>query len=90
VSSEGDDRKEQTMVRMLLWWGLAIVAGWFLLPASLESLSVALGGLAAEWRVPPLPPSDALKLVGGVALLVAMWRWTTPKSARGRSVHRRR
>ena len=65
--------------------GLAIVVGWFLLPASLESLSVALGGLAAELKVLPLPSGDVLKLVGGVALLVAMWRWTTPRSARGRS-----
>jgi hypothetical protein len=78
------------MTRMLLWWGVAVVAGWFLLPASLESLSAAVGGLAAELRVPPLPSSDVLKLVGGVALLVAMWCWTTPRSARGRRGHRRR
>jgi hypothetical protein len=90
VSSEGDDRKERTMKKMLLWWSLAAVVGWILLPASLESLSVALGGLAADLRVPPLPPGDALKLVGGVALLAAMWRWTTPGSMRGRGLHRRR
>jgi hypothetical protein len=82
VSSEGDDGKERTMARMLLWWGLAVVVGWFLLPASLESLSVAVGGLAAELKVLPLPSSDVLKLVGGVALLVAMWHWTTPESVR--------
>jgi len=57
VSSEGDDRKEQTMARMLFWWGLAAVVGWFLLPASLESLSVALGGLAAELKVLPYRPA---------------------------------
>jgi hypothetical protein len=78
------------MTRMLLWWGVAIVAGWFLLPASVESLNLALRGLAAESMVQPLPPSDVLKLVGGVALLVAMWHWTTPRSARGRSSFRRR
>lgn len=78
------------MTRMLLWWGLAAVVGWFLVPASLESLSVALGGLAAELSVPPLPSSDVLKLVGGVAVLVAMWCWTTPKSVRGRRYHRSR
>jgi len=78
------------MARMLMWWGLAVVAGWFLLPASLESLSATVGGLAAELRAQPLPSSDVLKLVGGVALLVAMWCRTTPKSARGRSLHRRR
>jgi hypothetical protein len=71
------------MARLLMWWGLAIVAGWFLLPASLEGLSVALGGLAAELGALPLPSGDALKLVSGVAILVAMWRWTTPRSARG-------
>jgi hypothetical protein len=70
------------MTRMLLWWGVAVVVGWFLLPASLESLSVALGGLAAEVRVLPLPVGDMLSLVGGVALLAAMWRWTTPESVR--------
>jgi hypothetical protein len=90
VSSEGDDRKEMTMARMLFWWGLAVVVGWFLLPASLESLSMALGGLTAELRALPLPSSDVLKLMGGVALLAAMWRWTMPRSARGRSGHRRR
>jgi len=90
VSSENDERREQTMAKMLLWWGLAVVAGWFLLPASLESLSAAVGGLAAELRAQPLPSSDVLKLVGGVALLVAMWRWTTPRSAKGRSFYRRR
>ena len=90
VSSEGDDGKERTMGRMLMWWGLAVVVGWFLLPASLESLSEALGGLAADLKVLPLPPGDVPKLVGGVALLVAMWRLTTPRSARGRSGHRRR
>jgi hypothetical protein len=89
VSSE-DEREEQTMIRMLFWWGLAIVVGWFLLPASLESLSAAVGGVAAELRASPLPSSDVPKLVGGVVLLVAMWRWTTPRSARGRSLHRRR
>jgi hypothetical protein len=71
------------MRRMLLWCGLAVVVGLFLLPASLDSLSLVLGGLAAELKVPPLPPGDVPKLVGGVALLVAMWRWTTPRSARG-------
>jgi hypothetical protein len=78
------------MIRMLLWWGVAVVVGWYLLPASLESLSEALGGLAAELKVLPLPPGDALKLVGGVALLATMWRWTTPRSASGRSGYRRR
>jgi hypothetical protein len=78
------------MSRMLLWWGVAVVVGWFLLPASLESLSEALGGLAAELKVPPLPPGDVVKLVSGVALLVAMWRWTTPRYARDRSGRRRR
>jgi len=78
------------MKGMLLWLGVAIVVGWFLLPASLESLSAAVGGLAAELRAQPLPSSDVLKLVGGVALLVAMWRWTTPRSMRGRSGYRRR
>jgi hypothetical protein len=78
------------MTRMLFWCGLAVVVGWFLLPASLESLSVALGGLAAELKVLPLPVGDALKLVGGVALLATMWRWTTPRSVRGRSGYRRR
>jgi len=66
------------------------VAGWFLLPASLDSLSLVLGGLAAELKVQPLPPGDVLKLVGGAALLAAMWRWTTPRSTRGRCLHRRR
>jgi hypothetical protein len=89
VSSE-DEREEQTMIRMLFWWGVAIVVGWFLLPASLESLSAAVGGVAAELKALPLPSSDALKLVGGAALLAALWRWTTPRSARGRSLHRRR
>jgi hypothetical protein len=82
VSSEGDDGKERKMARMLMWWGLAVVVGWFLLPASLESLSVAVGGLAAELKVLPLPSSDVLKLVGGVALMAAMWHWTTPRSVR--------
>lgn len=66
------------------------MVGWFLVPASLESLSMAVGGLAAELRLPPPPSGDVLKLVGGAALLVAMWCWTTPKSARGRSPRRRR
>ena len=78
------------MIRMLFWCGLAVVAGWFLLPASLESLSLVLGGLAAELKVLPLPSSDVPKLVGGMALPAAMWRWTTPRSVRGRSLHRRR
>jgi hypothetical protein len=68
------------MIRMLLWWGVAIVVGWILLPASLESLNAAVGGLAAELKVLPLPPGDVLKLVGGVAILVVMWHWTTPES----------
>jgi hypothetical protein len=88
VSSEGDDGKERKMARMLKWWGVAAVVGWFLLPASLESLSVAVGGLAAEPKVLPLPPGDVLKLVGGVALLVAMWRWTTPEPVRHSSSRR--
>ena len=67
------------MSRILFWWGLAAAVGAFLLAVSLESLSVALGGLAAE---PPLPPSDVLKLMGGVVLLDAMWHWTMPKSVR--------
>jgi hypothetical protein len=66
------------------------VVGWFLLPASLESLSVAVGDLAAELGAQPLPSSDVLKLVGGVILLAAMWRLTTLRSARGRSGRRRR
>lgn len=78
------------MTRMLFWLSLAVAVGWFLLPASLESLSMALGGLAAGLKVPPLQPGDVLKLVGGAALMAAMWHWTTPKSARGRSTHRRR
>jgi hypothetical protein len=78
------------MTRTLFWLSLAIVAGWFLLPASLESLSVALGGLAAELKMLPLPSGDVPKLVGGVVLLVAMWRWTTPRSARGQRSHLRR
>ena len=78
------------MTRMLFWWSLAVVVGWFLLPASLESLTVALGGLAAELGTLPLRSSDVLKLVGGVVLLATMWRWTTPRSMRGRSGHRRR
>jgi hypothetical protein len=82
VSSEGDERKEQTMTRMLFWWSLAVVVGWILLPASLESLSVAVGGLAAELGTLPLRSSDVLKLVGGVVLLATMWRWTTPESVR--------
>jgi hypothetical protein len=90
VSSEGDDREERTMTRMLFWCGLAVVAGWFLLPASLESLSEALGGLAAESSMSPLPPGGVLKLAGGVALLVAVWRWATPKSVRGKSPRRKR
>jgi hypothetical protein len=90
VSSEGDKRREQTMAKMLLWWGVAAAVGTFLMPALLESLSVALGGLADELGVPSLLSSDPLKLVGGVALLAAMWRWTTPRSARGRSSHHRR
>jgi hypothetical protein len=88
VSSEGDDRKERTMIRMLMWWSLAALLGWMLLPASLESLSVAVGGLAAELGAQP--PGNVLKLVGGVDLLAAMWRWATPRSLRGRSGHRRR
>jgi hypothetical protein len=70
------------MIRMLLWWGVAIVVGWILLPASLESLNAAVGGLAAELKVLPLPPGDALKLLGGAALLATMWHWTTPESVR--------
>jgi hypothetical protein len=58
--------------------------------AAVESLSVAVGGLAAELGALPLPSSDVLKLVGGAVLLAAMWRWTTPKSARGHSRYRRR
>jgi hypothetical protein len=81
VSSE-DEREEQTMIRMLFWWGVAIVVGWLLLPASLESLSAAVGGVAAELKVLPLPPGDALKLLGGAALLATMWHWTTPESVR--------
>jgi len=87
VSSK-DEREEQTMIRMLFWWGVAIVVGWLLLPASLESLSAAVGGVAAELKVVPLPPGDVLKLVGGAALLAAMWHWTTPESVR-RSKSRR-
>ena len=78
------------MTRMLMWCGLAVVVGWFLVPASLESLSAALGGLAAELKVVPLPTGDVPKLVGGVVLLAAMWRWTTPRSAGPRGLHRRR
>ena len=70
------------MIRMLFWWGVAIVVGWFLLPASLKSLSAAVGGVAAELKVLPLPPGDVLKLVGGAALLATMWHWTTPESVR--------
>jgi hypothetical protein len=81
VSSE-DEREEQTMIRMLFWWGVAIVVGWFLLSASLESLSAAVGGVAAELKGLPLPPGDALKLVGDAALLASMWHWTTPESVR--------
>jgi hypothetical protein len=76
------------MIRMLFWWGVAIVVGWLLLPASLESLSAAVGGVAAELKVLPLPPGDMLRLLGGVALLAVMWRWTTPESVR-RSNYRR-
>jgi hypothetical protein len=90
VSSEKVERREQKMATMLLWWGLAGVVGWFLLPASLESLSVAVGDLAAELGAQPLPSRDVLKLVGGVILLAAMWRWTTQKSVRSRSGHRMR
>jgi hypothetical protein len=70
------------MAKMLMWCGLAVVAGWFLVPASLESLSAAVGGLAAELGALPLPSSDVPKLVGGVVLLAAMWHWATPKSVR--------
>jgi len=70
------------MKGMLLWLGVAIVVGWFLLPTSLEGLSVAVEGLAAELKMLPLPPGDVLKLVGGVALLATMWRWTTPEPVR--------
>jgi hypothetical protein len=59
---EGADDDEDAAVV-----GVAVVVGWFLLPASLESLSVPLGGLAAELKVLPLPPGDVLKLVGGAA-----------------------
>ena len=76
------------MIRMLFWWGVAIVVGWFLLPASLESLSAAVGGVAAELKVLPLPPGDMLRLLGGVALLAVMWRWTTPESVRRSNSHR--
>jgi hypothetical protein len=82
VSSEGDERKEQTMTRLLFWWGVAVVVGWILLPASLESLSAAVGDVATELKVLPLPPGDVLKLVGGAALLATMWHWTTPESVR--------
>jgi hypothetical protein len=90
VSSEDGERREQTMARMLLWCGLAMAAGWFLLSASLESLGASVGGLAAEFGTSPLHSSDLLKLVGSVTVIVVMWRWTTPKSARCRSGHRRR
>ena len=70
------------MIRMLFWWGVAIVVGWFLLPASLESLSAAVVGVLAELKVLPLPPGNVLKLVGGAALLATMWHWTTPESVR--------
>jgi hypothetical protein len=90
VSSEKVERREQKMATMLLWWGLAGVVGWFLLPASLESLSVAVGDLATELGAQPLPSRDVLKLVGGVILLAAMWRWTTQKSVRSRGGHRMR
>jgi hypothetical protein len=74
----------------VLFWGSRGRGGVVPLPASFESLSVALGGLAAELKVLPLPSGDVPKLVGGVVLLVAMWRWTTPRSARGRRSHLRR
>jgi hypothetical protein len=69
VSSEGEERKEWTMTRMLIWWGLAAAVGTFLLPASLESLSAALGGLAAELGAQVVPSSDVPTLV---PLLVAI------------------
>ena len=67
---------------MLLWWGLAALAGWFLLPASVESLEVAVKGLAEEvgFRCPKV--GEPLKLAGGVAVLFVLWRRTTPRPAR--------
>ena len=62
----------------------------FLLSASLESLSASVGSLAAEFGTSPPHSSDLLKLVGSATVIVVMWRWTTPKSARCRSGHRRR
>jgi hypothetical protein len=65
--------------------------GWVEPPAGIaREPERALGGLAAKLKVLALPSGDVPKLVGGVALLVAMWRWTTPRSARGRRSHLRR
>ena len=66
---------------MLLWWGLAALAGWFLLPASVESLEVAVKGLAEEvgFRCPKV--GEPLKVVGAAAVLVVLWCRTTPRFA---------
>lgn len=73
---------------MVMWWIAAAVAAVVLLPASLESLEVALVGLAEELRLALPPSSDMLKLVGGATVLVVLWSWTTPKSQGRRGAYR--
>jgi len=78
------------MARSILWWVVAAVAAWLLLPPSVASLRVALVMLTEDFGMPPVPSNDLLPLVGGVGVIVVMWLWTTPESARGRNSRRKR
>jgi len=80
------------LARMLPWWSLAAVVGWFLLPASVESLDVAVKGLSEEFGVRRSMAREPLKLVGAAAVLivlVVLWRRTTPRPARHHGRQRR-
>ena len=79
----------ERLARMLLWWGLAAVVGWLFLPASVESLVVAVKGLADEFgsRCPTV--GDPLKLASAAVVLVVLWRRTTPRPARHHDRQRR-
>ena len=65
--------------------------GLYLLMYALDEL-VIFGVVLVTLRAAKLQEAQGrlLKLVGGVALLAAVWLWTTPRSARGRGGRTRR
>lgn len=67
------------MTKMLMWWSVAILAAWVLLPRSLESLAYAVGGLAG---MVGLGSYELLMLVVGVAAAVAVVSWRDERPGR--------